>query len=118
MQHPAGKLLETSGTSRVELQLSQLLQSSFERRFLRCLTAFSTALVAGSSSRQMVFVDYDIKKKRWKMPVMPVFSEVLSKFLKCTAVGNLVGITACNFFLTVPTVGLETQATASKPLIK
>lgn len=66
MQHPAGKLLETSGTSRVELQLSQLFQSSFERRFLRCLTAFSTALVAGSSSRQTVFVDYDIKKKDGK----------------------------------------------------
>lgn len=49
---------------------------------------------------------------------MPVFSVVLSKFLKCTAVGNLMAITTCNFFFTMPAVGLKTQATASKPLIK
>lgn len=52
------------------------------------------------------------------MPVMPVFSVVLSKFLKFTAVGNIMGITTCSFFFTMPAVGLKTQATASKPFIK
>lgn len=45
---------------------------------------------------------------------MPVFSEVLSKFLKCTAVG--MSITTCNFFLIMPTVGMKAQTTVSKPL--
>lgn len=42
---------------------------------------------------------------------MSVFSEVPSKFLKCTAVGTSMSITTCNFFFIMPTAGVKTQTT-------
>lgn len=72
--------------------------------------AFSTALVAGSSSWQMVFVDdfkNNLKKKRMENAIHVSFLRSSFKFLKCTAVGNLMGISTCNYFFHYASSGIE-----------